>query len=258
MGGEGNVELLVFGGTSEGRSLVEWLASRGTCDVVVCAATEYGADLVPAGPRVTSFGHRMPEAQIQDLMREGRFACVVDATHPFATSITRSVAEAAAATGTPLIRLVREGEQPGPWLGAADAAEAADLVAGLPGTVLLTTGSKDLPTFADRIPDFADRVYARILPVPAALEQTVRLGVPAGHVIAMQGPFSQELNRALINQIGARVLVTKASGRAGGFEEKVAAAHECGCTTVVIQRPTHEDGLSFGEVQRALVERYGV
>ena len=74
----------------------------------------------------------------------------------------------------------------------------------------------------------------------------------------MQGPFSQELNSALIRQLGIDILVTKASGRSGGFEEKVAAAQECGCKLLVIHRPLQEEGLSFVEVQRELAQRFGL
>ena len=75
----------------------------------------------------------------------------------------------------------------------------------------------------------------------------------------MQGPFSEELNRALIRQLGTSVLVTKASGRAGGFEEKIRAARACGNTVVVIHRPVREeDGLDFAQTKRVLTERFGV
>ncbi len=251
-------KVLVFGGTTEGRELVAWLAARGRCQVTASSATPYGGSLIKAASNVTSLARRLSEQEIEDLMVRGHFACVIDATHPYAASITASIERAAAATVTPLLRLVREGEPDGPWLGAVDAADAARTVAGLSGRVLLTTGSKDLPAFAAGIPDFADRVYARVLPVPASLEATAAAGLPASHVIAMQGPFSQELNCALIHQLGISVLVTKASGAVGGFEEKVAAARECGCELVVIHRPVREQGLGFLEVKNELERRYGL
>lgn len=250
--------VLVFGGTTEGRQLVAWLAARGTCLVTASSATSYGGSLIEPAQGVRSLASRLTEPQMEALMGSEPLACVVDATHPYASSVTSSIARAAQATATPLLRLVREGEPEGPWRGAADAAEAARIVAGLPGRVLLTTGTKDLPTFAAGVPDFLRRVYVRILPVAASLEVTVDLGLPASHVVAMQGPFSQELNCALIRQLGIEVLVTKASGRAGGFEEKVAAARECGCELVVIHRPLQEEGLSYREVQDRLADDYGL
>ncbi|VAX32501.1 hypothetical protein MNBD_NITROSPIRAE03-886, partial [hydrothermal vent metagenome] len=60
-------------------------------------------------------------------------------------------------------------------------------------------------------------------------------GVRRQHIIAMQGPFSAELNIALIRQYGIDCLVTKRTGRAGGFYEKIEAARECGIWVVVVE-----------------------
>ena len=104
----------------------------------------------------------------------------------------------------------------------------------------------------------SERLYVRVLPVLASLEKTAALGIPARHVIAMQGPFSKELNVALIREFGIQTLVTKASGAVGGFWEKIEAAQECGCEAVVIRRPVEEPGLSAEEVREELVARFGV
>lgn len=250
--------VLVFGGTTEGRELVEWLAGRGGADVVYCSATPYGGTLVREGPHVRAIGRPLPEQEIEGLLAEGGFACVVDATHPFATSISASVREAAGALGAPLVRVVREGVPEGPWRLAADADEAARIVDGLPGRVLLTTGSKELASFARGVRDFVARAYVRVLPVAASLERTSGLGLAASHVVAMQGPFSEALNRALIRELGIGVVVTKASGASGGFWEKVRAARAEGCELVVIDRPTNEEGPGLAEAERLLAERFGV
>lgn len=71
------------------------------------------------------------------------------------------------------------------------------------------------------------------------------LGIPPRHVIAMQGPFSFELNCALIRDLDIACMVTKASGAAGGFDEKVDAARACGIRLVVLHRPVQEEGVSW-------------
>lgn len=250
------VEMLVFGGTSEGRELVEWLSALGACEVWVSSLTAYGGSLVEGLPHVTSLtGALLPE-RMETFMRERRFACVIDATHPYAAGVSVSIASAAEAAGTPLLRVLREGEPEGPWMGARGAAEAAGLAAEREGSVLLTTGSKDLPTYVQAIPDFQERLYVRILPVASSLAAASELGIPAGHVIAMQGPFSKELNCALIRQFGIRTLVTKASGAAGGFWEKVEAANECRAGLIVIHRPPDGKGLSIEETKLVLQAEY--
>ena len=84
------------------------------------------------------------------------------------------------------------------------------------------------------------------------------LGIPLDHIIAMKGPFSKELNSALIRQFDIKMLVTKASGKSGGFWEKVEAARECGVELIVIRRPIQEEGLSLEDAKRELEERFGL
>lgn len=250
--------ILVFGGTVEGRELVEWLAARASCLVTSCTATPYGASLVAEGPRVASSCEPLPPARIAQLMDETPFACVVDATHPYATHISGSIRDVAQARGVPVLRLVREGAPSGPWHEVDGPGQAAAYVEEREGAVLLTTGSKDLSVFVEGVTAAPERLYVRVLPVVSSLEKTAALGIPARHVIAMQGPFSKELNVALIREFGIRTLVTKASGAAGGFWEKIEAAQECGCEAVVIRRPVEESGLSATEVREQLAARFGV
>ena len=78
----GKPRVLVFGGTSEGRELVEWLSALGEHDVTVCAATEYGGELVSGLDGVRVVQGRLDGVQMLALMRElGAGALtVVDAT----------------------------------------------------------------------------------------------------------------------------------------------------------------------------------
>ncbi|MDO4796758.1 MAG: precorrin-3B C(17)-methyltransferase [Coriobacteriales bacterium] len=233
----GRAQVLVFGGTTEGRLLVEWLDARETCDVVACVATEYGASLLDGGGRVTVLRGPLDEATKRRLMDEHDFACIVDATHPYAKHISQSVARLGKDHGVPVVRVRREDCAEGAWTSVRDVGQAARHLANTSGNVLLTTGSKDLATFVDAIPNAAERLYVRVLPVPAAIERTQELGVPTSHVIAMQGPFSAELNAALVRDLRIEYLVTKRSGAVGGFASKVEAAQNCGIELVVIERP---------------------
>ncbi|MDQ9832305.1 precorrin-6A/cobalt-precorrin-6A reductase, partial [Acinetobacter soli] len=71
------------------------------------------------------------------------------------------------------------------------------------------------------------------------------LGLEGKHLIGMQGPFSKEMNTAMIRQIQAAWMVTKESGTSGGFLEKYLAAKETECGLVVIGRPKEEEGISL-------------
>ena len=125
----------------------------------------------------------------------------------------------------------------------ATAAEAADWLKGTKGNILLTTGSKELSAFA---PLGGERLYPRVLPLASSLASCQAAGVPSRNILALQGPFSRELNEALIRQYHIRWLVTKDGGRTGGFAEK-AAAEAVGAALVLIRRPP-EEGLDYNAV----------
>lgn len=250
--------VLVFGGTSEGRAIAEWLGERGTCQVLYSALTEYGGSLVEGVPHLQALTGAMPPPQMEALMRDRSPVCVIDATHPYAASVSGSIARSAQATGVPLLRVLREGEPEGTWTEVDDVHAAAVLAARTEGRVLLTTGSKDLPVYVGAMEDFADRLFVRILPVASSLEAAAALGIPTSHIVAMQGPFSKGLNVALLRELNIDMMVTKASGAAGGFWEKADAARECGVRLVVIRRPVDEDGVDVEELKRMLESAWGI
>jgi precorrin-6x reductase len=124
------------------------------------------------------------------------------------------------------------------------ATSAAAYLVDTEGRILLTTGSKELGAFRE-IP--ADRLYVRVLPTAAGIAACEQAGIPYRNIIAMVGPFSQEMNAATMRQYQIAWMVTKDSGKAGGFDEKMEACRETGARPVVIERP-RECGLSMEEV----------
>lgn len=249
---------MVFGGTAEGRQLVEWLDARGTVDVVACTATEYGASLLFGGENVEVLQGPLSSEQKAELMATHNFSCIVDATHPFALHISESIAALANEHDVDLLRIERENTDDGTWVGVQSPEEAARYLASTTGNILLTTGSKDLATFTAGIPHFEERLYARILPVPDSLENARNLGIPTDRILALQGPFSTQLNCSFIREYHIEHLVTKQSGATGGFGEKIAAAEECGIELVVILRPEQESGLYLEDAKKELEGRYGL
>ena len=244
------MKILLFGGTAEGHTLARRLAEAGHL-VTCCVATDYGRDVLEPQPNLTvHMGRMSPDAMAAE-MADG-YDCVVDATHPYAARVSVSIRTAAQRAGVPCQRLVRPREEAEDVLWADSPAHAAELLADLSGNVLLTTGSKDLAVFAG-VPGFAERIWVRVLPSLDSLRSALELGYPSSHIICMQGPFSREMNTATLRAMEGKILVTKDTGRPGGFGEKAAAAREVGAKLLVIRRPTSETGMELDALLEKLI-----
>ena len=249
--------LCVFAGTSEGRKLVEWLAGQAEVQVTACAATEYGGELLEEIPGVTVSARRLDAAQMEALFRKEDFSYVVDATHPYAPIVTENIRSACEKAGVRYLRLLRDGGLPEDCVFVSSTAEAVEWLSRRPGNIFLTVGSKELAAYKG-LPGFADRVYARVLPVEGSLSICREVGLPTARTIAMQGPFTEELNVAMLRACNAQVLVTKQTGVKGGFWEKAEAAKKAGATLLVIGRPDNVEGLSFSQTAALLLRELGL
>ena len=249
--------ICVFAGTTEGRELVTFLSNQKVA-LTACVATEYGETLLQHAAHLKISAERLSRADMIALFEQERFDLVVDATHPYATEVTEEIHAACEAAGCAYLRLLRDAADaayPEGTLFAASAQEAAALLNDTEGNVLLTTGSKELAAFRG-VSGFAERVYARVLPTEASLEACRAVGLPQSHVLAMQGPFSEELNLALLHSTRSRYLVTKDGGTVGGMAEKIKAAEAAGARLIVIGRPPQREGLPYGAVLKLLCERF--
>ncbi len=242
-------ELLIFGGTTEGRLLAEFCA-KNDIRCTVSVATEYGAALLPRGSKV-NIG-RLDCGEMSELIRRGAYTFVVDATHPYAAEATRNIEQACTACGVPRVRLLREqGELYGHSVGSLD--EMISFLNGFEGVILSTLGSKALPSLA-KVRAHGERVWVRLLPSEGIFERCAELGFDEKKIIAERGPFSVGQNTAHIRRSGAGLLVTKDSGAAGGYPEKTEAAKLCGTEVLTLARPS-EQGLGLGEVEKMILSR---
>ena len=221
------MRIVVFSGTTEGRDFSRATAALGIA-VTVSVATDLGAEEQGQAPGITVHSGRLLPGAMAELL-QGAALCV-DATHPYAVEATKNIRAAANAAGVEYHRLLRAASTlPAGSVVLGSAAQAAQYLAATQGNVLLTTGAKELAAFAGLD---ATRLYPRVLPTVAGITACEGAGIPHRNIIAMQGPFTLELNLALMQQFHIRYLVTKDGGSAGGFAEKAqAAAQSCaGCT----------------------------
>lgn len=240
--------ILLLGGTTEGREAARALASRGW-PVVVSVATPYGAELARCGFDGEVLVGRRDSSGFAALIGERGVEVVVDATHPFAVEARRNARRAAVQCQVPYLRFTRPPEPlpAHPLIRLApDFAAAARLAAAHGPVIFLTTGSKTLPFFLPAARAAGRRVVARVLPEPEVIAACREQGLLPRDIVALQGPVTEELNRALFRAYGATVVVTKESGGSGGQAAKIKAALDLGIPLVVVRRPPEEPG-SFYE-----------
>lgn len=261
------MKIILYGGTSEGRILAGRLAGQGH-EITVSVATDVGAEeLLREGNKMQILVGRMDTVEMEAVIE--KYDICIDATHPYAVEATANIKAACEKTGIGYIRLLRDAERFGvpedPEADshnknaesnrldayireAADAREACRMLQKTQGNILLTTGSKEIGAFSE-VP--RERLYVRVLPTLPSIDACVKAGIPSRNIIAMFGPFTQKMNEAVMQQYNISHLVTKETGKRGGFPEKIDAALACGVQTIVIRRP-EENGFGIEEVLRML------
>ena len=247
---------IVFAGTTEGYALCEFLAENRV-SVYACAATEYGGSLLQENEFLHVSAGRLKTEDMEELFRKENPEIVLDATHPYAAEVTKNIRTACESAGVLYQRILRpEGEKNSEAIYVESTEEAAAFLSGTEGNIFLTTGSKELAKFTG-IPDYKERLFARVLSIPSVIRSCAELGIEGKHLIGMQGPFSAEINEAMLRQFQCSYLVTKDTGLAGGFPEKMEACQRCGVTPVIIGRPLKEEGLSLQDARGFLSKMFG-
>lgn len=229
-------KVLVFAGTTEGRELAELLAdSNIKCSV--CVATDYALELIN-DKRLDVHCGRLTEEEMEVLMRDGKFDVVVDATHPYAQIVSQNVRQAADMESISLIRLRRstESAEEG-FVSFKTHEECSAWLSFQTGNILLTTGSKDLGSYAKN-ETIKNHLFVRVLPGEESIRLCTANGITGRQIIAMQGPFSAQMNECILREYSIDWMVTKISGHAGGFEEKVEAAKKAGVGVCAILPPS--------------------
>jgi precorrin-6A/cobalt-precorrin-6A reductase len=235
------MRILLLGGTAEARALAARL--HPGVHVISSLAGRVPDPALPVGDvRIGGFGG------VEGLCRwlaESPVDAVVDATHPFAATITAHAAEACARLRLPHLVLSRPAWPPGDALVVESDRQAAELVAGKAfSRVFLTTGRSGTAVFRDVDAWFLIRA---VTPPDAA-------ALPARHELLLsRGPYHLEGERELLRSRRIDAVVTKNSG--GDLTRaKLDAAAALGVAVVMVDRPTLPDGVRVvGTVDEAAV-----
>ena len=260
-------KIIVYGGTTEGREITDFLLSAGA-RVRACVATEYGESLLAENENLTISHERQDVEAMKKLFQAYEPDYVIDATHPYAQMVTANIKKACLESGREktYLRLLREkslaaytackslnekNSREGQLIWMNSLTEAVEFLRHTRGNILATTGSKELEVYT-RLADYKDRLYARVLSLKSVVDKCDELGIVGRHLICMQGPFSLEMNKAMLRDFQISYMVTKESGSIGGFEEKWQAAAQTDTTLLVVGRPNLEKGCTYEELKTYL------
>ncbi len=236
-------DIIIFGGTTEGRKLAEFCAGNGiSADISV--TTSYGAELLPDSPYINILTGRLDAGQMTELIRSKKYHYIIDATHPYAIDATKNIQSAVSGAGI-YLRLVREKSDISGSI--SDMNEVIDLLNRNNKTVLSTLGSKELPALTG-VNNFRERIWIRVLPADGVREMCIGMGYDEKKLILEKGAFTEEQNISHIKISGAEILLTKESGIIGGYPEKVSACRKCGTEIITLARPA-EKGYSLSEIE---------
>ena len=237
--------VLILGGTTEARCLAGRLVGRADVDVVSSLAGRVASPRMPVGRvRVGGFGGA---AGLASWIGAHGIRAVIDATHPFAATISWNAATAAAAAHTPLLALRRAAWIPGEgdrWHEAASLEDAALMLPDLGRRHFLTIGRQGVSAFSD-----VGDAWFLVRCIDAPEEPTPR----CMEVLLDRGPYSLEAEIALMRGRRVDTVITKNSGgRATGA--KLAGARELRLPVVMVQRPSTPGGIPEVEDVPSAVE----
>lgn len=226
------MKVLLLGGTGEAREVARLL--NQTHEVVSSLAGRVKDPTLPVG--TTRHGGFGGVKGLADYLREHRIGAVVDATHPFAATMTAHAVEAARETGVPLLLVRRPGwtAQPGDkWHWVDDLAEAATALANIGSRAFLTTGRQGLKAFEHSNVWMLARCVEPPEPTPTWCE-----------LILARGPYSLDNELDLLKNYRVDVLVTKDSG-GEMTSAKLQAARQLEIPVVVVRRPSVPDDVEL-------------
>ncbi|MCR6544766.1 precorrin-6A reductase [Dehalobacterium formicoaceticum] len=229
--------ILVLGGTGDALDIACALY-RITSNVIISTATAYGFEVSQERfPGKIVHGKMDREALKKFILDQG-IDYVVDASHPYAENLSRNAIAVCQDLGVNYLRFERSTIEEGrkERILCANLAEAGAVAENLPGRIFITTGINNIDQMISQITD-KKRLTVRVLPQSDSIKKLEDLGLNPDHIIAMKGPFSEEMNTLMFQETQSAILICKDSGIQGGTDNKLRAAERLGMQVILIRRP---------------------
>ncbi|MDO5725087.1 MAG: precorrin-6A/cobalt-precorrin-6A reductase [Tissierellia bacterium] len=227
----------IIGGTAEAREFVNMI--KDSKDYILSVATEAGVKF--AGTKKLYVG-RLSKYDMIDFIKENNINQIFDLSHPFAHIVSDNAKFAANETAIEYYRYKREETKlPEGGILAKDLDEALKIIGDLKGTILFTTGSKNIPDFQKVRGD--NRFIFRVLPTSESMKICEENNLELRDIIAALGPFSRDFDKVLMTELKTDYCVMKDSGKGSGTFEKLEACKQTKTVPIIIMR-RKEEGIS--------------
>jgi len=228
--------VLLLGGTTEASALARLLASQGIATTLSYAGRTEAPRTQPVPVRVGGFGGTLG---LVDYLRHHRVTHLVDATHPFAATMSAHAVEAAELAGVAHVALTRPAWEPvsgDHWTRVPDIDGAVATLAGPARRVMLALGRMHVEAFAAQ-----PQHHYLLRFVDAPLQPP---GLPHHSLIVDRGPFTATGDSQLMHAHAIDLVVCKNAG-GNGADAKLIAARHLGLPVLMIDRPALPERAKF-------------
>lgn len=228
--------ILVLGGTSDSLRVCEILNEKNK-KFILSVTTDYGKEISKDFADNIALGKMNLEDMIK-FIKENNINAIVDSTHPYAMEVSKNAIEASEILNIRYLRYERPSDNvldnPNIYT-VNNIEEAAELANKIGTNIFLATGSKNLEYFVKNLKN--KEIVARILPTVDVIKACEEIGLKPENIVGMKGPFTYDINKSLYKFYNSDLVITKESGKEGGFYEKIKASLDLNIKTIVILRP---------------------
>ena len=244
--------ILVLGGTSDSIEICNLLNEKKV-DYIVSVTTSYGEDLAKKCSNKIIL-KKMTIEDMVDFINENSITKIIDSTHPYAVEVSTNAIKASKITNIKYLRFERESliknvDYENKYI-VNDINEACEVANKIGHNIFIGTGSKNLYIYKEKIKN--KNLIPRVLPTSEVLISCEELGFNADNIIAMKGPFSVEMNESTYKQYNIDLVITKESGAAGGFLEKIQACENLNIPVIIIRRKEMNYPNTIGKIQNLI------
>ncbi len=236
------MEIMVMAGTTEGVQIIAMIASLENTHIIATTVTKEGGNLAKSAGAQEIISEALNKEAIEKIIKTKKIDLLIDATHPFAEDATRNAIKASNDTGIKYLRF----ERPSINFPENDLIHTIPSFENLSSKVLEIIDSDNPRIFhlagvmtlhyLTQVLN-TENIVVRVLPSLYSIKKCLDLGLSPENIIAMQGIFSTDFNRALMKEYNISIIITKESGDEGGTPSKINAALELGIPVVMVARP---------------------